>query len=106
MSNVHGNLFAQMGNTVQVSASSTAALADITDHPLPGGGSVMVANLGPNTAFFKFGDSSTVATIATGCPIMSGTQRVFSIGPRSTHASVICKATETADLYFTPGRGS
>lgn len=98
--------FTPMGALVTGAATATVALVNITDHPAKGGGSCLVSNDGTNTVFFKFGDSSVVATLLNGAPILAGESRLFGMGPQVTHASVICAATETGNVHFVPGRGN
>lgn len=106
MSTVHGNLFAPVGNTVSANASDAtgSTQVNITDHPMTGGGSVLIVNDGPDTVFIRFGDSTVTATTTTGFPMAKG-MKTFSFGPRSTNAAVVCEAGETARVHFSPGRG-
>ena len=105
MSEVHGNLFAKAGDTTQISATNTTGTLDMTNPRYEGGGSVLISNSGPKVAFFRFGASGVTTTIAQGTPILSAEQKVFSMPPRATHVAVICESGETAEIYFTPGRG-
>lgn len=65
---------------------------------------VRVANVGPNEAYVKFGDS-TVEAATTDMPIHANTSDIFTVGPGITHIAGISAATESAALRITSGHG-
>ena len=97
--------FTPLGALVTLAVTTSTDRADITDHPLLGGGSCLVANDGANTAFVIFGGSAVDATVTNGVPVLAGKSRLFGMGPQVTHAAAIC-ASGTANLHFVTGRGN
>lgn len=65
---------------------------------------VELQNDGGVTIFVEFGDSTAVATVATGYPVKAGVDKVITIKPTTTHVACIVAATTTT-LYATIGIG-
>lgn len=107
------NPFVNSGNTFEltVGTSSTTPL-QLTTADGYSGGTVVVYNDGPNTAFIAFGGSTAAAAIATagtpalGMPVASGATVTFGISPNANWVAAICQSAKSATLYFTCGQGT
>lgn len=88
--------------TVSISASTASSSVALS---VSGTNSqVLVTNSGTTTAFFEFGTSGVTASTSTSCPVLAGTQQVFTKPLTATHAAAIM-ASSTATIYFTSGAG-
>lgn len=102
--------FTPQANTFAIAVTSTASTPVQLLGTGNGSNRYRVVNVGPNTAFIAFGNSAVVAvapvagTPANGVPSLSGTVETFGAAP-NTYVSLICAATQTAIVYFTPGDG-
>lgn len=64
-----------------------------------------------NWAYCAFGTSAVTATVPTGSvgsyPVGPGQSKIVTVNPNDvTNAAVICDATKTATVFFTPGNGA
>lgn len=94
-----------LGDLVTLAVTTTTGRVELTQHPSAGGGSILVANDGGETAFVTFGDSTVEATETNGVAVLKGKSRLFGINPAITHAAAIT-AANTANVHFVPGRGN
>jgi hypothetical protein len=70
--------------------------------PATAGDNLMITSpAGGAVAFFKTGNSTVVASVASDTPILPDTAQMFTIPPDHTHVAAIGVAT----LYFTVGDG-
>jgi len=100
------HLFTPIGDTVNVSVSTTTARVAALDVTGQGGASheVRLTNLGSATSFVVFGDSTVEATVEAGMPILPNTTEKFTVSAAHTHVAAIT-ASGTATLYVTSGLG-
>lgn len=88
--------------TKTVSATSTSSSASFTGDAITAP-QMLVANAGPNTAFFRCGVGAQTA-VTTDTPLLSGTVQTFTKNSADTCAGITSGAN-TATLYFTAGGG-
>lgn len=96
--------------TKSISATSTTASAtldalDVNSSTNIGGFSVMrVVNVGPNTAFIRWGVGAQTA-LTTDMPVLAGTVETFTKGNSTDTVAAICASGQTATIYVTCGEG-
>lgn len=88
--------------TVSIAGTTSSARSVLTNSPVKSK-DVLLYNSGTTLAFFRFGDSSVVAT-TTDTPLPPGTLPIFFAGD-NTHVAVIM-ASGTATIYATSGFGN
>ena len=83
------------------------------------GNTIIVQNVGPNTAFFLFDKDGTTTPVAPGVsagggpmtatgvaqPILAGAIMSFLVSPGQLYVVAICESGETAFLYLSRGTG-
>jgi hypothetical protein len=95
--------FTPIGDTVNLSVSSSSARVQITASS-SGSSNVRIHNKGTVGLFVTFGGSSVTATTAAGIPIPVGAIEIFGLGNYDYVAAIT--ASGTATLYATPGQGA
>lgn len=80
------------------SASVTLATPDVSSNVL------RIVNLGPNTAFLRWGVGAQTA-LTTDMPMLSGTVEVFSKSTTADTVAAICAGGNSATIYITAGEG-
>jgi hypothetical protein len=100
--------------TISASSTSSSVTLDATDvsstptNPSAGvwgGHTIMrIVNVGPNTAFIRFGVGAQTA-VTTDMPIPSGAIEVFTKAGDADTVAAICAAAQTATVYVTCGQG-
>jgi hypothetical protein len=104
------NVFAPVGNTTLLAATTTSGRVTLPSLGNYGGGNYRVFNNGPDIVFVAQGDGTVVAVAPTagspanGMPIGIGATEVFNLASGNSLAG-ICPSS-TASLYITGGQGS
>ena len=94
-----------IGSTVNQSVgTSTAATQVFSGNPQNSSAQVLLTNVGSNTVFVAFGDSTVTTTVTAGCPLLANSAQTFSVKATDTHFAAISAATGNT-LYATPGQG-
>lgn len=93
----------QYCQTKTVSATSTTSSAAFTGACITTE-QLRVANVGPNTAFFRCGVGAQTA-VTTDIPVPSGIVEMFTVGSLVDTCAGITSGANTATLYFTKGTG-
>jgi hypothetical protein len=96
--------FLPIGNTVDFAVTGTTASAQLRI-PMPVQPSVVrLANIGTQTVFIAFGDSTVTATVADGFPMIANSVECISMPSTATHVAAIASGTGST-LYATVGEG-
>jgi len=94
--------FRALANTQNTAVTTSSQAVEIA-YSL-GTRSVRFSNIGTQTVFIAFGDSTVTASTATSMPLQAGNTEVFTIGKDITHYAVIAPATGST-IYVTIGEG-
>jgi hypothetical protein len=107
--------FTQLGNTIKLTAASTAPSPVQVPSKTLGGNQYRIINNGSVTCFLGYGVDGATATanavIPTGgganaqfcLPILPGTDEILTFLPNAYFTAIT--ASSTADLFITPGDG-
>jgi hypothetical protein len=107
---------ANFSKTKSISATSTTASVtlDATDvqgttsystTPTGGNGVMRVVNIGPNTAFIRWGVGAQTA-LTSDMPILAGTVELLNKATTADTIAAICASAQTATIYITCGEGA
>lgn len=97
-------VFLPIGNTADFAVTGTTANTQLRN-TMPGQPSVVrLANIGTQTVFVAFGDSTVAATVADGFPMIANSVECFSIPAGATHVAAIASGAGST-LYATVGEG-
>lgn len=97
------DIFAVGGSTASISVTSTSASTTLDPCNALTNQVIRIYNVGPNTAFLRWGNGSQTA-VTTDTPIPMGAIENFFKGSSDTIAAV-CASGQTATVYVTPGNG-
>lgn len=105
------NAFQKTGNTVTLTAATSAPTPVQATSTTLGGNQYRIINAGNVTAFLGYGSSASdatnnavvVSTTSPAFPLLPGTDEILTFVPNAYFTSIT--ATGTAVLYITPGDG-
>ena len=103
--------FAPCGNTVVISATTTASAPVQVPSSTLGGNQYRIINAGSVTVFLGYGiassdaanNSPVVTTTGPAYPLLAGTDEILTFVPNAYFTGTT--STGTANIYITPGDG-